>query len=498
MKNRLLYLSCFLLLLAATGCEKFLEKEPDNRAKLTTPEKVSQLLATAYPQSNYQGFAETMSDNVEDINDGGSRREYFDAYNWLDSKENQQDSPEAYWNSCYEAIAAANQALKTISEAPNPDDYSAQRGEALLARAYAHLMLVSFFSKFYDAATAATDLGIPYITEPENVVIKQYDRKTVAYVYEMVEKDILAGLPLIKDQAYSIPKFHFNRAAANAFATRFYTFKRDWAKVIQYANETVPGANYAPSLRGWNDPNSPYNTITDVTELFKVYARTTEAANLLLGESASWWGRYYYSQRWGVGTPKMNEVYPSTDPLTGGVTGYKRYSLSSVHQLIPKVDEYFKLTSQNANTGTGYVMVTLLSVEEVLFNHAEALHHTGDNAGAIALLNKFASRRINNYNATTHNITAAKINTVFPVDAADPGTKKLPSVLQAILFYKRMDFVHEGMRWFDILRYKLPVVHSVKPTSSTTTFITLAADDPRKVLQLPESSKQAGLQPNPR
>ena len=107
MKNRLLYLSSFLLLLATTGCKKFLEEEPDNRAKLTTPEKVSQLLATAYPQSNYQGFAETMSDNVEDINDGGSRREYFDAYNWLDSKENQQDSPEAYWNACYEAIAAA-------------------------------------------------------------------------------------------------------------------------------------------------------------------------------------------------------------------------------------------------------------------------------------------------------------------------------------------------------------------------------------------------------
>ncbi len=498
MKNRILYLCGLLLLLTATGCKKFLEEEPDNRAKLTTPGKVSQLLGTAYPQSNYQGFAETMSDNVEDINEGGTRREYYDAYNWLDSKENQQDSPEAYWNGCYEAIAAANQALKTISEAPNPGEYTAQRGEALLARGYAHLMLVSLFSPFYDAATAATAPGIPYVTEPEDVVVKQYERNTVAYVYDMVEKDILAGLPLIKDQSYTIPKFHFNRAAANAFAARFYTNKKDWAKVIQYANETVPGANYAPSLRGWNDPNSPYNSITDVTELFKVYARTTEASNLLLGESSSLWARNYYSQRWGVGNAKMNEVYPSTDPLTSGVTGYKRYSLRSVHQLIPKLDEYFKLNSLNSNSGQAYVMVNLLTVEEVLFNHAEALHFTGDDAGAIALLNKFASRRINNYNATTHNITAAKINTVFPVDAADPGTKKLPGVLQAILFYKRMDFVHEGMRWFDILRYKLPVVHSVKPTSSTITYITLAANDLRKVIQLPESSKQAGLEPNPR
>ena len=101
-------------------------------------------------------------------------------YFFIDTHENQQDSPEFYWDSCYHAIAAANQALETISKAPNPDDYSAQKGEALVARAYAHFMLVNFFSKFYDSTTASTDPGIPYVTEPETVFIKQYDRKTVA------------------------------------------------------------------------------------------------------------------------------------------------------------------------------------------------------------------------------------------------------------------------------------------------------------------------------
>jgi len=39
---------------------------------------------------------------------------------------------------------------------------------------------------------AATDPGIPYITAPETTVFTTYDRKTVQYDYDMIEKDLLA------------------------------------------------------------------------------------------------------------------------------------------------------------------------------------------------------------------------------------------------------------------------------------------------------------------
>jgi len=52
------------------SCNKFLEKEPDNRATLDTPEKVSQLLGKAYPGANYIPFTETSTDNVGDIGSG--------------------------------------------------------------------------------------------------------------------------------------------------------------------------------------------------------------------------------------------------------------------------------------------------------------------------------------------------------------------------------------------------------------------------------------------
>lgn len=490
----LLYTTGCFLLVAGTGCEKFLEKEPDNRAKIDSPEKVSQLLGTAYPQGNYQAFAETMSDNVADIgfDAGGSAGNVIrDPFFFLDSKENQQDSPEFYWYSCYSAIAAANQALQTISKAQNQNDYTAQRGEALVARAYAHFMLVNFFSKFYDAATASSDMGIPYVTEPEDVFIKKYERKTVQYVYEMIEKDLLDGIGYIQDKVYKVPKYHFNKAAAYAFATRFYLFKKEYAKVIQYANQVVPGNNFAANLRGWN---SSYRNITDVTELFKIYAKATEPANLLLVETASVWSRYYYTSRYGMDNDKQSDIFPRPDPITGGNLAFALYSVASDHKLIPKINEYFVKASVNAEIGFPYVMVPLFTVEEVLFNRAEAYAYSNNYTAAIADLNTYASKRILNYSPSTHNITEARINSVFGTSNTQQG------IINAILYYKRAEFVHEGMRWFDILRYKLPVTHTTSPDplGNFTVLAELTANDPRKVIQIPATTELAGLQQNPR
>src|SRR4028118_1704353 len=111
MKKIALYPLCCLALFAAS-CNKYLEKEPDNRAKLSSPEKVSQLLGTAYPRANYMTFTEALSDNVADKGSGVIENVNLDPFFFNDVRYNEQDSPEFYWFSCYEAIAAANQALE--------------------------------------------------------------------------------------------------------------------------------------------------------------------------------------------------------------------------------------------------------------------------------------------------------------------------------------------------------------------------------------------------
>ena len=494
MKNNKLLVRIFLFMpgLFLLGCSDFLSTEPDStRATLNTPEQVSQLLTTAYPQGGYVAFSEAMSDNATDKGRGTDDRVNRGSYRFevVDAPLDKEDSPDMYWAKAYKAISVANLALQICNEAPDPTIFSAQRGEALVARAYAHFMLVSFFSKFYDPATAASDPGIPYVTEPEAVVIKQYERKTVAYVYQMIEKDLLEGLPLIKDVSYTVPKYHFNTAAANAFACRFYLVKRDYAKVIQYANLVFPSGDIAANLRPWN---TEYLSFT-YDALFKRYTRASENANLLLVETSSVYGRYVATYRYGLTNAKWEEI-SEINGLTGTTANwaYPTFVQGENNLLIPKLTEYFVKQSVNAEIGDPYVMVPLFTAEEVLFNRAEAYLYSNNSTAALADINLFVSKRLRNYVAATHAVTLAKIRTFYGL--SNTTQNNLAGLLQSIADLRRLEFTQEGMRWFDILRYGIDVEH----TTAEGEVITVPKGDPRRILQLPQSVTQSGIELNKR
>lgn len=486
------------LALTITGCKKFLEKEPNNRAKLDSPEKVSQLLGTAYPRGNYQLLAELASDNAADLVTASSgvpdwERLASDVYFYRDfrgSGEN-EDNQDGYWFSCYKAIGAANQALEAIEQAPNKDAYRAQKGEALVARAYAHFMLVNFFSKFYDPATAATDAGVPYVVRPETVSVDQYDRGTVKEVYEKVEKDLLEGIPLIDENSYRIPKYHFTKTAAYAFASRYYLYKKDYQKVIQYANLSIAETAIKNSLRPWNTYYSTLDLNGNLT-LGKVYSGATEKSNLLLVETQSWWLYIMGTARYG---PNQQTVRSATgnEPLTGKPWAFSAAQYITGHLFIPKIELHFVETSIGSGIGNGWQMIPLFTAEEVLFNLAEAYAYTGQAAKGITLLNDYISTRVQSYSSATDLLTADKILNATGASNIQDGLVIL------LLYYRRVEFLHEGLRWFDILRYKIPVVHSqIDGTGTVVGTVSLAPDDPRRVFQVPPTVAESGITPNPR
>lgn len=488
MSTRVLYI-IGLMTLSLAGCKKYLDKEPDNRTQVRTPDQIAQLLTTAYPKANYMLFCESMSDNAEDKEGGGS------GYNMQDLVNRQSylfeevtvspqdlDGPDFYWNSCYKAIAAANQALQFIAQMEDQDAVAPHKGEALVARAYAHFMLVTLFAKVYDPSTATNYPGIPYVTEPETEVFKQYDRHTVAYVYDMIEKDLTDGYPLISDAIYgNAPKFHFNRKAAAAFAARFYLFKRDFEKVITYASEAI-GNDAAANLRPWNGSMQTLQ----YAELQAAYARSTTPGNLLLQETNSIWGRSYYAMRFGIGATVTNSIF-ERPTVTSGYFAYPLYGGTPQAYNVPKLYEYFVTETINANSGEPYNTIPLFTVEEALLNRAEAYLYNNDNPSSIADLNAFASKNIIDYDPALDNLTASKISNYYQMPAA-------PAILNAILDFKKAFFLHEGIRWFDIIRLNIPVIHRTRDGIVAE----LPPDDNRRVLQLPVLTKQAGLEPNPR
>ncbi|NSL90389.1 RagB/SusD family nutrient uptake outer membrane protein [Chitinophaga sp. Mgbs1] len=470
-------------ILSLCGCKKYLEQVPDSTwTDLSTPAKVSKLLGTAYPQSSYIAMCEAMSDNVADKGVGVYDRPNQDAYMFRDIQSVDADSPEAYWHACYEAIAATNQALQACDKAEDKSAYTRQRGEALLARAYAHFMLVNIFAAMYDPATAAGAPGIPYVTEPETVVIKQYQRRTVAYVYDMIERDLLEGLPLISDDAYSVPRFHFNRSAAYAFATRFYLYKKDYQKVISYANQTFSNNDVANNMRPWN---TSYSSMSP-DQLNDIYANAKENANLLIAETNSLYGRNVGRYRYDLDYAHQIQILGYN--VTGGRWAFPVYYYGSQDYFVPKLTEYFVKSSVNATIGQTYVMTPLFTTEEVLFNRAEANAHLMNTSEVLKDLNLYASKRIRNYNPGAHEITLDRIQGFYAISDVKAG------LIHTILDFKRAEFLQEGMRWFDLQRYKMTVVHTTREGA----VLELKAGDKRCVFQIPQAATTSGVELNPR
>ncbi|OOG19747.1 hypothetical protein BWD42_07550 [Sphingobacterium sp. CZ-UAM] len=482
------------ILLASTcllsGCSKYLDKEPDLRASINDVDKVKRLVTSAYPANNYLEMAEMYSDNVEDKGVGELLEPVPSLYKWEDIIEKKDDTPTAYWNACYSAIAAANHALDAIEKHDFDETVLVYKGEALVARAYAHFMLVSFFAKVYDTQQGAANdsPGVPYVTAVETKVIVPYERGTVQAVYEQIQQDLEEGLALLEANKgdWKAPKYHFTPAAAHAFAARFYLFKGDWKQVVDHANKVFPEGNFAGKLM-------PFNSKFKDTEkkiVLENFARAEQPYNLLVGETSSAYARLYKS-RYGMGTDVHRDIYNAT---TAAGARFYNFNLTygPPHYTTYLWNEFFYLTNAAANTGYAMLMVPMLTTDEVLLNRAEAYAELGNTTASIADLDLFASNRIEGYDSDRHAVTVNKSKKFFQV------TDEKEALIQTILQFKQIGFMSMGLRWFDIIRRKITVKHNLIANNDEETIVELKPEDPRRVFQIPQETKLSGVEPNPR
>lgn len=477
------------------SCSDYLSEIPDNRTQIDSEEKIQELLVAAYPEYAYAPFLEPMTDNFADK---GNLEETYDAYlrsySWEEVLGENQDSPTGYWNTCYAAIAQANQALQSIEElggAAN-EDLDEERGEALLARAYAHFMLVNIWAKHYDPATAGTDLGVPYVLEPETEAIKYYTRNTVQEVYDLIEDDLTTGLELLGND-YSKPAFHFTPAAGKAFATRYYLYKGDWDKVIEYSSEILTNAN--EKIRDWEY----YVNNLQIAEISARVMSPQEPSNLLVVVPYSNLYEDFALSRFGLTIAKTDELFNSPNPY-GKEWAYQVvfFSNGGLTNTINKYDFIFEYTDITAGIGYRRTSIALLTYDETLLARAEAYAMKNNFAAATDDINTFLAKKTRNYNSSTDVLTESDIFAMYP-DASEYNpfyelTPNQGSFVKMIAELRRREFYMEGLRWFDIKRFHIPVTHEFinGPTD------VLEANDNRRAVQIPPSARAFGVEPNPR
>ncbi|WP_449018066.1 RagB/SusD family nutrient uptake outer membrane protein [Prevotella sp.] len=513
------------------SCADQLDTLPDNRTTLDTPKKIAGLLVTAYPDRTPTLFNEWMSDNTDYMgaqNSQGNRGgdQYFF---WQEQTEGGNDSPEQVWMFYYEGVYKANEALAAIEEqgGPKSEILRNSKGEALLLRAYNHFVLANEFCRPYNGKTSTKDAGLYYATgiADFSAAAEQSVRGTVADVYAKIAEDIEAGIPLIND-TYEVPKYHFNKQAAYAFATRFYLYYEKWEKAKEYADKLL-GSNPAASLRNYAALQAmPLSKSEQAVKIAEAYCSASADCNLLVQTSVSNAGMalapWLTSKRYTL-TNYLSETELFQSNNIWGTSSNLIWKPFTVNQAESNFALLMKLPREmeivNTTTGSGYLRTLNVNftMDEALLNRAEAEIMLGQNDAACADMTIW----MKNFFNTNVTLTPTSVQTYFktvPYAYADadkmvPSFKKhisprftidvegsvQESLLQCMLNFRRIETVHQGLRWMDIRRYNIEIPRRLigvngRPSKNLDW---LEKDDPRQVVQIPQSIRESGVAGNP-
>ena len=528
--------------LSLGSCNDYLDKLPDDRAEIDTPEKVRQLLSSAYVTSAGDLINEMFSDNVCD-----NGRQYSssllheECYRFKDITDQGHDSPYSVWNAGYNAVATANEAIRAMKEMGNLEETKAQMAEAKLCRAYAMFMMANTFCMAWNPEKADVYLGLPYPTEPESSVDVKHDRGTLRQLYENINKDIEEALPDVDDNLYSVPKYHFNQRAAYAFAARFNLYYLNYDKCIEDANKVLG-----------NSPKSFMRDYEQYTQFGALdtgnrYIKTNEPSNLMLVSYNSILGRtfvYGAYPRYCHGQVAASDTYWMKGPWGKGSddnTIYYAKMMYGSNQCVyfPKMLEQFEYTDKLAGTGFVHTIDPVFTGDETLLCRAEAyiLKHEYDKAVAdmnIWIETHCKEEVVNDEKGTvTYRpvLTVESINEFVneleytPVEIESTSERTMrktmypqgikidnPSVdptqenmIQLLLAMRRIETMYQGLRFMDIKRYGIAYCHNISGEewiyfndNNDYLYDGVAGADKRGAIQLPSDVINAGLEANPR
>lgn len=508
------------------SCDKFLDVMPDNRTELNTQEKIRALLVSAYPETDYMLLTEFSSDNVDDFGEENPNTDRFidQVFAWQDVTESDNEDPEMVWGNTYIAIAAANQCIEAIYKIAGPEakGYEAELAEALLCRAYNHFVLVNVFSQAYNSETSDKDLGVTYMSMPEQGLNPKYERESVAKIYEKIDADIQLALPYVSDAYYTVPKYHFNQKAAYAFAARFYLFYEKWDMAEKYATYCL-GSAPASMLRDWK---AQAKMTQDFEVITNHYIDATLPANLMLLTAYSkmglcFTGPYGVYSKYAAGNYLAeNETGIALAKFLGSsnqafyATYMKVYSATNHDKTtFWKLPYLFEYTDPVAQIGYYRTVYPAFTTDQLLLERAEARIIQKKYDSAVADMNMW----LNNISKQTWNLSAEDINAkmaeVEYSTALQSTVKKQLNarflegasdlqlnLMHFCLLLKRVDAYAQGLRWFDVKRYGIEIQRRVMGSDGAPLHAgdILTKDDPRRAIQIPKKVIDADYQANPR
>ena len=269
--NRLLLGSCLVLLACLCSCDDYLSNVPKGQKIPTTLNDFSVMLADEYTNCREDVTQAILLLNDRYVSDGNlSYYELWNAnYFWNEDADRvaMNKSDETTYYNGYAGISTANLLIENAPTATEATD--AERGQvvaqAKILRAMKYFTLVNYYSKTYDAATAATDGGVPLITSAE--VGASYTQPSVQGIYDFILQDINEALPALPEKALNV--LYADKATAYALAARVHLQMGHYQEALTNADEALKRNN---QLFDWVQF---YNDNADILSAPDVYQTIT-------------------------------------------------------------------------------------------------------------------------------------------------------------------------------------------------------------------------------
>lgn len=489
-------------------------------------EPIQNILEYSYTQANNSPICEYSSDNVIDNNVpdpktgytktiGVLHEMYNEIFAWQPITSDGHDSPMYIWKSNYQAVVSANQVLEVIEKSGKNADV--EKAEALIIRAYHHFLLVNIFCHAWkNEYDSKQDLGIPYVYDVEYSMSMFKERSTVYDTYMAIQADLEEGLELLSETHNSLPSTRFNNKAVHAFAARFYLYKREWEKVIKHADQVLT-TNNDVTLAMLFDAQTNRN-MSNIELAFDHYINPSAPSNLLVYNTYSHapyahfpaYGRYQYN-----GEAQDNTTYCSGPCWGSQFPGYSTWSADQKLGGFCAKDYYWFEYIDRVN-GYGYIhsVTRAFTTNETLLCRAEAKIHLFDMEGATNDLRLWCqSYNVNGRMETLANgnvnLSQEKITSFYESKSGTPlapvlhnqdisqdwmiTSEQLPFV-HCLLHFRRIETLHDGLRWHDLKRYGIEITHVQGKDAPRV----LVWNDDRRAIQLPQAIIDAGLSSNPR
>jgi hypothetical protein len=112
------------------------------------------------------------------------------------------------------------------------------KAEAFIIRAYMHYLLVNFYAKAYNPASAATDGGIPYVKE-DNLISVSNQKSTVGEVYTNIVADIDAAFALNSLPVTPVNNMRVGQAFAYGVRAQVLLAMRNYTGALAAANASL-------------------------------------------------------------------------------------------------------------------------------------------------------------------------------------------------------------------------------------------------------------------